>query len=356
MRKILVQAFMMVLIIFQIAEQAFPGEQLVVAAVGDIMMGSSGPRGILPPNDGEALFKGVSDHLKAGQIIFGNLEGPLVDGGESRKCREEKSNWCFEFRTPTRYGRYLQQAGFNVLNLANNHTFDYGTEGLKSTLNTLQDLAIKPIGGNLLASFILKGKKVVVVGFSYLDSPFSYSILEIPKAKEIIRSLKETHDLVIVSFHGGAEGKGALRLLNRREIFLGEDRGNVVAFARGAVEAGADLVLGHGPHVLRPLEVYRGKLIAYSLGNFLTYGMFNLKGPNGLSVILKVQLDLETGDFVEGELLSVKLVEGGIPEIDPEGEGIQIIKNGLADFSGPSALHLDPNGRIRRQAINEKSR
>jgi Bacterial capsule synthesis protein PGA_cap len=188
-----------------------------------------------------------------------------------------------------------------------------------------------------------------VVGFSYLDSPYSYSILEITKAKDIIRSLKETHDLVIVSFHGGAEGKGALRLLNRKEIFLGEDRGNVVAFARGAVESGADLVLGHGPHVLRTLELYRGKLIAYSLGNFLTYGMFNLKGPNGLSVILKVRLDLETGDFIEGQIISVKLVEGGIPEVDPEGEGIQIIKNGLADLDGSSGLYIDPSGRLRRQ-------
>jgi poly-gamma-glutamate capsule biosynthesis protein CapA/YwtB (metallophosphatase superfamily) len=337
------------LIALLIAGYGLAADPLTVVAVGDIMMGSSGPRGILPPDDGQALFKGVSDLLKTGQIVFGNLEGPLADGGESRKCREEKSRWCFEFRTPTRYGGYLKQAGFNVLNLANNHTFDYGPEGLQSTLEALQALAIKPCGGGLLAEFVIRGKRLAVVGFSYLESRLSYSILDIPKAREIIRRLKETYDRVIVSFHGGAEGQGALRLADRREIFLGEDRGNVVAFSRAAIEAGADLVLGHGPHVLRTLELYRGKLIAYSLGNFLTYGLFNLKGPNGISVILKVRLDLETGDFVEGQIVPLKLVEGGIPEIDPDGEGIHIIKKGLADLHGSQALHIDPGGHVHRQ-------
>ena len=124
-----------------------------------------------------------------------------------------------------------------------------------------------------------------------------------------------------------AEGKNALQVVNENEIFLGEDRGNVMLFSHSVIEAGADLVLGHGPHVLRAVEIYKKKLIAYSLGNFLTYGLFNLKGPNGISGILKVKLDLENGEFLEGRLVPVKLIQGGIPDPDSKGEGVQLLKD-----------------------------
>lgn len=313
------------------------GEQLTLIAVGDIMMGSTGSRGILPPNDGQDLFVPVSPFLVGGDILFGNLEGPLLDGGESIKCRIEASRYCFEFKSPTRYGRYLKNAGFTVLNIANNHTLDFGMEGLRSTLETLGSLGIHPIGGKAMAELLIKGKKVALVGFSYLASDYAHSLLEIDKAKAIITLLKKDHDLVFVSFHGGAEGKSALQVVNEREMFLGENRGNVMLFSRSVIDAGADLVLGHGPHVLRALELYKGKLIAYSLGNFLTYGLFNLKGPNGISVLLKVNLDLETGNFLDAQLISVKLVEGGIPVVDETKEGITLIQqlthNSRFDFN-----------------------
>jgi hypothetical protein len=171
--------------------------------------------------------------------------------------------------------------------------------------------------------------------------------LDIPRAREIVRRLKENFDLIIVSFHGGAEGKGALHLSKGNEIFLGEDRGDVVQFSRSVIEAGADLVLGHGPHVLRPLEVYRGRLIAYSLGNFLTYGMFNLKGPNGIGVILKARLDLQTGEFIEARLVPLKLANGGLPEKDPEGEAIRMMKNGSPAFKSVQEVQIDLTGKVR---------
>ena len=328
--------------------QAGAGKTLTVVAVGDIMMGSTGSRGNLPPNDGKEIFKEVGDYLKGGDIVFGNLEGPLLDEGEPAKCKDEKSRWCFEFKSPTRYGNYLKQAGFNALNLANNHSFDFGWEGIQSTLETLKPLGIKGLGGNLIASFEIKGRKVALVGFSSNPSYYAFSLLDIPRAREIVGRLKEAYDLVIVSFHGGAEGKDALRLTKGNEIFLGENRGDVVHFSRSVVDAGADLVLGHGPHVLRPLEIYRDKLIAYSLGNFLTYGMFNLKGPMGISTILKAELSLENGDFLEGQLVPLILVKGGLPEVDPEGEGIQIIKSGTAGLKNNIELQIDPNGRVRK--------
>jgi poly-gamma-glutamate capsule biosynthesis protein CapA/YwtB (metallophosphatase superfamily) len=321
---------------------------LTVTAVGDIMMGSTGSRGILPPEDGRDLFKMVSPYLSGGDIVFGNLEGPLLDGGESKKCRDENSRYCYEFKTPTRYGRYLKEAGFTVLNLANNHTLDFGEEGVRTTLETLRSLGLEALGGQAIVEMTIKGKKIAVVGFSYQANPYAFSILEIGRAKEIVSRLKSVHDLVIVSFHGGAEGKTAQQIPNSREIFLGEDRGNVRQFARSVIDAGADLVLGHGPHVLRALEIYKGKLIAYSLGNFLTYGMFNLKGPSGISMILKVGLDPESGKFVEGRLIPVKLINGGIPELDDTRQGIELLRQltnkGGYDFN----LRIDEEGKVNQ--------
>lgn len=330
-----------------IDQTTLAGEPLTLIAVGDIMMGSTGHRGVLPPNDGQDLFVQVSPLLEGGDILFGNLEGPLLDGGESIKCGPEASRYCFEFKSPTRYGQYLKNAGFTVLNIANNHTLDFGMEGLRSTLESLGSLGIHPVGGKAVAELLIKGKKVALVGFSYRASDYAYSLLEIDKAKEIITHLKKDHDLVFVSFHGGAEGKSALQVVNVQEMFLGENRGNVRLFSRSVIEAGADLVLGHGPHVLRALELYKGKLIAYSLGNFLTYGLFNLKGPNGISVLLKVNLDLETGNFLDAQLIPVKLVEGGIPVLDETKEGITLIQqlthNSQFDFN----IQISENGAVK---------
>ena len=184
-------------------QKACAGDFLSIVAVGDIMMGSQGSRGILPPDDGQNLFAGIFPHLRGGDITFGNLEGPLFDNGGSGKCRETKSPWCFEFKMPTRYGLYLKQAGFTVMNIANNHTLDFGMEGVKSTLETLNGLGIRPSGGQTLAELNIKGKRIALVGFSFRSSPCSWSLLEIDRAKEMIAKIKGTHDLVIVSFHGG---------------------------------------------------------------------------------------------------------------------------------------------------------
>ncbi len=342
----LIYPFLMILIWGSVGQNAFAVDNLSVIAVGDIMMGSTGQRGLLPPEDGRDLFKNVGQYLNDGDIVFGNLEGALLDEGESIKCRGEKMRYCFEFKTPTRYGLYLKQAGFTVLNIANNHIGDFGAEGIKSTLKTLGTLGMAPLGGKAIVELNMKRKKIALVGFSYLSSPYSFSMLEIEKAKEIVAQLKENHDLVIVSFHGGAEGRSAQLVINENEIFLDENRGNVILFSRGVVDAGADLVLGHGPHVLRAFEVYKGKLIAYSLGNFLTFGMFNLKGPNGVSVILKVKLNRETGRFSEGRLIPVKLINGGIPEPDETRQGISLLKQltqkGGYDFN----LRIDEEGGV----------
>ncbi|HEX9137513.1 MAG TPA: CapA family protein [Nitrospirota bacterium] len=165
-------------------------------------------------------------------------------------------------------------------------------------------------------------------------------------AQKIIQELKAVNDLVIVSFHGGAEGASAAHVTGEDEVFLGEERGNVVAFAKAVIDAGADLVIGHGPHVLRALDVYKDKLIVYSLGNFLTYERFNLDGPNGLSVILKARIDTSTGSFIDGELVPVKLVNEGIPVRDPKGRGITMIRKLTKEDIPGQKLSFADDGRF----------
>jgi hypothetical protein len=280
-------------------------------------------------------------------VVFGNLEGSLFDEGKPIKCRVPLSGNCFESIMPARYASHLKDAGFSVLNSANNHILDFGLEGAESTITTLRNAGIQVTGGETIAYLEKHGIKIAVTGFSYRASPCAYSILEIPEAKETVAGLKKSHDIVIVSFHGGAEGRHALHIPNRDETFLEENRGNVVKFAHAVIDAGADMVIGHGPHVLRAMEVYKGRLIVYSLGNFLTYGLFNLKGPNSLSVILKARIDATTGNFLDGRLVSVRLINGGIPEIDPSGEAIRLIKDFTATDIKPRSIVIEDSGVIR---------
>ncbi len=326
-----------------------PPAAIRVAAVGDIMTGTTFPEEILPPEDGATLFRAVVPLLSGHDIVFGNLEGPLTDAETSPKCPKppRKGRPCFAFRTPPRHAGLLQAAGFTALNVANNHSLDFGMAGLEDTLSALDNAGIRAVGGERVAVFSAAGKRIAVAGFSYsLPTRYVYPLLDIDRAREIVARLKDENDRVVVSFHGGAEGKAALRVRDAEEEFLGENRGNVVRFARAAVDAGADLVLGHGPHVPRALEVYRGKLIAYSLGNFATYSMFNLKVESGISYVLQAELSPETGDVVRFRTPSVVLRGLGIPHPDPSGKGEKLLRRLSEEF-----LAGEPDAAERRETL-----
>jgi len=292
------------------------------------MIGTTYPVAILPPDDGENSLLAVAGELRERDIVFGNLEGPMVDEGPCYKCPDDRLNGsCFAFRMPTRYVKYLTENGFNALNIANNHALDFGTKGLTSTLRTLGTAGIKAVGGGKTANFFNKGRRIVIVGFSFGYTSQHASVNDIESAALIVRKLKEENHIVIVSFHGGAEGGGAQHISDATEMFAGEKRGNVVRFSRAVIDAGADMVLGHGPHVLRAMEIYREKLIVYSLGNFFTYGLFNIKGPSGISMILHADIDMDTGNLMSGKIVPLKLRNRGIPYPDPAGDAIRLVQS-----------------------------
>lgn len=316
--------------------------QIKINAVGDIMLGSVTPKEILPPKNGNEFVQSAAKLLDGADIVFGNLEGTFItDEMEPEKCSDasRKRETCYEFGMPEYLALSLKELGFNVMNQDNNHSEDYGEEGYLFTQEKLKELDIKYLPKKGLAEFNINNKRVALVAFGYSENSHNISDLEI--AKIVVDSLSDKYDIIIISFHGGAEGKDVLHIIDSTETFLGENRGNVIAFAHTVIDAGADMVIGHGPHVLRAMEVYKNKLIAYSLGNFLTYGNMNISGISGINVILKAELENWTGNFLRGKLISVQQVGSGIPSLDETNEGFNLIKNLTSeDISKPHLLFV----------------
>ncbi len=320
-------------------------EPITIAAVGDIMLGSTSINDtFLPPNDGADILKEVTPILSRADIAFGNLEGPMLEGGKTEKCAPNATR-CFAFRVPTRYGKYLKAAGFDVLSLANNHAGDFGNYGRESTRKTLDALGIKYAGSDksrfAMTIVEAKGKRIAFIGFAHND--IVPNVNDLAFAKQLVTEARKKADLVVVSFHGGAEGIDQQHVPNKTEIFGGEARGNLPLFAHTVIDAGADLVLGHGPHVMRGMEVYKDRLICYSMGNFATYGMFTLKAETALTAIFEIKIAAD-GKFVGGKLYAGKQFGRGGPVLDADGDAIRKVRElSIADF-GTNAPKIADDG------------
>ena len=318
-----------------------PRRGITIAAVGDTMLGSTP---VLPP-DPAAYLAPVRGALRAG-LVFGNLEGTLTDR-TAGKCGAG-STACFAFRAPPTFARALRAAGFDVLSDANNHSYDFGPGGQSDTVAALHAAGIAQTGLPGEITVVHRGGlRVAFVAFApYSDTA---SLLDLDGARRLVARAARSADIVVCAMHAGAEGTAAQHLTGGEETYAGEDRGDPERFARAAVDAGADLVLGSGPHVLRGMEVYRGRLIAYSLGNFAGYHNFGLDGVLADSVILRVRLTA-AGAFAGGRLVSVRLVDAGRPAIDPAGTGARLVAElSRADLGG-RAVRIDPDGRLSHGA------
>ncbi len=322
------------------AKSTVPAGVVTIAAVGDIVMGST-PN--LPPASGRSFFDGVETDL-AGDVVLGNLEGTLSTGGSS-KCAAGSSN-CYAFHTPSSYAAWLRKAGFTVMNLANNHAFDYGPSGQAQTLAALatQDLAHTGRPGEIAYQQV-GDIKVAVVGFA--PYPWAQSLTDIPAARRLVKKAAANADIVIVTMHAGAEGTDHAHVRPGTETYLGENRGNVVAFSHAVVNAGADVVIGSGPHVLRGMEWYHGRLIAYSLGNFAGYKVFALGGLLSQSGILRVTLRGD-GGFDSGTLVPTRLAGAGIPALDPSESAHGIVRTLSKEDFGTRGVKISANGDLSR--------
>lgn len=329
----------------QPAPAATSASNIVFMGVGDIMLGSTYPdESGLPPNDGADLLKEATPILTSADLAFGNLEGPMLEGGTTTKCGP-KSTRCFAFRVPTRYGKHLKDAGIDVMSLANNHANDFGSQGMASSKKVLDELGIAHAGeiGDI-AYMTVKGRKIAIIGFA--TNAVSYNVNDIEIARRVVADTTKKADLVIVSFHGGAEGTANQHVPDQVELFLGETRGHLRKFARTVIDAGADLVIGHGPHVCRGMEVYKDRFIAYSLGNFATYGKFNLAEELGKTMILEVHIDPKDGAFRGGKIHPFKQIKPGGPLADPSKAIIPIVKQLSESDFGDTSVKISDDGTI----------
>lgn len=316
---------------------------ITIAVVGDIMMGTDFPLNHLPDDDGESFFSGVEHILSSSDVTFGNLEGVLLDGGEPvKECKDPSA--CYLFRTPTRYANYLRDAGFDVLSLANNHALDFGEAGRSVTMETLEQLGMFHSGRlDDVASWKTKGRRVAMIAFS--PTRGSHSLLDIEEAALRVAQLAAGHDIVLVSFHGGAEGIDATRLSFGEEFYYGESRGEVVKFARRMIDAGADLLIGHGPHVPRAMEIYKDRLIIYSLGNFATYYGISVAGIKGIAPIVTSTLEKD-GRFIGGTIASTIQIRPGGPQVDAEQRAERLIMRLTIEDFGPDEILFIGDGRF----------
>jgi poly-gamma-glutamate capsule biosynthesis protein CapA/YwtB (metallophosphatase superfamily) len=319
-----------------------PAEEQAISlsATGDIILGDAGA---LPPDDGEGFFDGVEETLAA-DLVMGNLEQPLTGDTGYDKCGED-AEACHAFRAPPAYARHLLEAGFELMNLANNHGDDYGPAGRENTQAALDEAGIAHTGARDQITVVdVEGVSVAVVGFSAYE--WTNQLNDHAQASTVVAEAAGEADLVVVQVHMGAEGADATHVQPGTEDFFGENRGDPMAFSRAVIDAGADLVVGHGPHVLRALEFYEGRLIAYSLGNFAGGGeTLNSDGNLGLGAVLKVSLRPD-GGFAGGELISTHMYQAGLPSTDQEQRSLALVRDLTEQDFPDTGARLGDDGEI----------
>jgi hypothetical protein len=372
-----------------------------LAFVGDINLGTATLPDGVPPDSGRAFLAAAKPAL-VGDLVIGNFEGVLADSGDTEKCGKKRAVvWrgvtprsdtgrvgegaeprrtvrlseaappprrepraprepgargkkapspirCYAFLTPTLLAPRLAEAGFTHLNLANNHANDFGLDGRRSTEATLAGLGIGTYGplGRLVIDTVRRGDAMTIVGvIGFTTYPFAYDLLDIPRSVAVVDSVRRLVDVLIVTFHGGAEGAVAVRVPFAAESLGREPRGDLRAWAHAVVDAGADAVVGHGPHVLRGLEFWNGKPIAYSLGNFATYRGFNLAGPQAVTGVLELELAGD-GKLARGRLVPMRQLPLQGPAPDSEAGAVRLMRQLSEEDFGAAAARIGDDGAI----------
>ena len=308
---------------------------LTLAATGDTILGNT-PQ---VPGDPTGYLSPVRAALGNAQVVFGNLEGTLTTASGG-KCAGSNGGNCYAFRNPPAFSRAYAATGFTVLNTANNHSHDYGQAGLRDTLSAIGSAGMTYSGQPGQVDYVNAGRvRVAVVAFAPYSS--SNNLLDLPTAQRLIRQAHSQAPVVIVYMHAGAEGANASHVNGREEYYAGEDRGNARAFAHMAIDNGAAAVIASGPHVLRGVELYRGHPVAYSLGNFASYGNFDTSGALARSAVLRLGLT-SSGGFVSGRLISVQLDRGGRATVG--GDSVAFVDRLSAQDFGSAAPRFARDG------------
>jgi Bacterial capsule synthesis protein PGA_cap len=319
-----------------------------IAAVGDIMMGSDFPSAnSLPPNGGKDMLKAVQPYLETADLTFGNVEGVLSDKKTADKGCGSSAN-CYTFRSPENYANIWKSVGFDLMSVANNHANDFLDAGRAATANALKNAGLYFAGSLEYPTSIFIHNNIKYGFLAVAPNRGCVELKDYKGAVEKVKKLATEVDIVIVSFHGGAEGISHRNTPCKDEIYLGANRGNVCKLAHDCIDAGADVLLGHGPHVTRGVEIYKERFIAYSMGNFCTYEKFSIGGVKGLAPIFNIKTD-KTGKFLNGFIVPTHQIGKGIPQYDAQKRVInEIITLSKSDFpNSPLTISKDGNMFIK---------
>jgi poly-gamma-glutamate capsule biosynthesis protein CapA/YwtB (metallophosphatase superfamily) len=318
-------------------------DAITIKAVGDMVPGTLFPDRRVPADAYADIYAPVQQYLSGADLLFGNFESTLTNYAHTAK--NTKSSHVYAFRTPPSTAKALRRAGFTVLSTANNHSGDFGTRGFNDTMDNLRAAGIIAIGRkDQIAYTDIKGVRTAFIPFSYLRS--HNNVKDFEGMRRLVTTARKRARIVVISCHWGGEGEKFLHTKNHTEIFYGENRGNLIAFSHAAIDAGADLILGHGPHVVRGLEIYKKRLIVYSLGNFVGYGALSSRGKTGLSLVLEAHLNHE-GQFLSGKIIPMHMPANSLPRFDAGGQTIRLMQSlTQTDFprSGPV---INSDGSVR---------
>jgi poly-gamma-glutamate capsule biosynthesis protein CapA/YwtB (metallophosphatase superfamily) len=307
--------------------------------VGDIALSTQ--RG-LPPGGLDRVLSPVRALLRHANITLGNLEGTLSTGGAS-KCGGIGGGTCFAFQAPPSTAGELRAAGFRLVNQANNHSLDYGPSGRAQTIAALRNAHVAHTGlPGEITVLHAADTRVAFVGFA--PYPYDANLLDIRAAQALVRRARTAAPYVVVIIHAGAEGADALHTPHGSEYYLGEDRGDARTFAHAVIDAGASIVVGSGPHVVRGLQRYRARLIAYSLGDFVGYHTLADGGILSESAILRVKLGPD-GRVLAGRWIPIRLVEG-LPRPDRTGASARLVAKLSREDFPRDHFEISPRGYL----------
>lgn len=332
MKKVIILKLLLIFFVFSAQAQdttqtIASKDTIVIVGVGDVMLGTIIPsREFLPPNEScSNEFVNVKHIFQNADVAFCNLEGVFTDTPAGRKsCKN--TNSCWTFGIPTKFVNCLVDAGFDLISVANNHTKDFGQTGKESTAKTLENAGLQ-YAGWLTKPYAIYENDSVKYGFcAFSPETGNCDVRNYAEARKLVHFLDSICDIVIVSFHSGAEGAEHQHVPRRDESYMGYNRGNVYEFAHQVIDAGADVVFGHGPHVTRAVEVYNDRFIAYSMGNFCTYSKISVAGVCGLAPIMEVFTD-KTGKFLKAQIHSTKQIKYQPPLFDESKQVLKIIQN-----------------------------
>lgn len=314
-----------------------------IAMVGDIMPGTTYPYERLPKDNGRQLFLDCESLLRGATICVANMEGVLCEGGQSTN---EGNPTGYSFRIPICYVSLFKDAGIDHLCIANNHLRDFGPYGYERTMQVLDSVRMPYSGIKGYRSYevILRdGLRFGVCSFG--QNEYCYEHRDTAKMRQIVAELRKKCDVLICSVHGGAEGVAAAHLPYGQEKYVGENRGCMRDIAHFLIDCGADIIHGHGPHVPRAIELYKGRFIAYSLGNFCTPFGFNLKGMCGHAPIISINISKD-GRFLDGRIYSMLQISGVGPRWDNEQRALKDIRELTTSDITNGRLQIDDNGYI----------